>query len=302
MRVFVGIDGGATRATAWASDASGRALARVEGRIALIRTHSAAEVARSVAGLVRQALDAAGAAAGHGLCCALTGTGRRPEREAIEAELRQLGIARHVRVTTDAEAALFDSFGNGPGIVLIAGTGSIAWGRGPAGLQARVGGWGPVLGDGGSAWAIALAALRAVARAEDGMAEPTRLREAVLDGTGLTDTANMIQWIDQASRADVAALAPRVLDLASADTTAASIVAQAVSFLALHVVTLAARIGPWNDAVPLALGGGLLRRELPLRLAVQEHLAVQSPIRFRTLDRDIEGARGAAELARQLAG
>ncbi|MFN8579797.1 MAG: BadF/BadG/BcrA/BcrD ATPase family protein [Gemmatimonadaceae bacterium] len=86
-------------------------------------------------------------------CVGVAGVGRDEERQALHAALATRGIAEDIVVVTDAEVALEDAFGDGPGVLLIAGTGSICFGRGPAGALSRCGGWGPTIGDEGSgAW------------------------------------------------------------------------------------------------------------------------------------------------------
>ena len=84
-------------------------------------------------------------------------------------------LARHVEVTNDAAILLAAGTPDGWGVALVSGTGSIAFGRAPDGRTARGGGWGYLLGDEGSAYALVLAGLQAVARAADGRGEPTCL-------------------------------------------------------------------------------------------------------------------------------
>src|SRR5205085_11071904 len=93
-----------------------------------------------------------------------SGAGDPAQQGALAAALEGCGLATRLLVTTDAALALDAAFPGGAGIVLIAGTGSIAWARLPDGSPIRAGGLGPVLGDGGSGYAIGLDALRAVAR------------------------------------------------------------------------------------------------------------------------------------------
>jgi glucosamine kinase len=119
----------------------------------------------------------------------------RPERQHQERRLRAL--ARRVRVISDAEAAYFGALGDRPGILILAGTGSIAIGRSRAGRWERSGGLGPLLGDEGSAFWIGREWLRSVSRGED--FAPVRA---------------MVSGPDAVAR--IAALAPRVLRLARA--------------------------------------------------------------------------------------
>jgi hypothetical protein len=78
------------------------------------------------------------------LCVGVAGAGRDEERDTLQSALEADRIAGSVAVLTDAEIALEDAFGAGPGILLTAGTGSIAYGKGPTGLMARCGGWGRI--------------------------------------------------------------------------------------------------------------------------------------------------------------
>jgi len=302
VNVFVGVDGGATRAVALIAREAGDELARLEGPPAVIRTQSPERVAASLAELVQLAIAEAGLPVTTKpacLCCALTGVGRDDERMSVERALATFAIADRLLVTTDVEAALADAFGDGPGIVLVAGTGSIAWGRGPQRASGRAGGWGPRLGDEGSAWAIGMAALRAVVHAEDGTGPRTALADEVAHATRVDDVARLVRWTDVADRAAIAAIAPPVLALAPIDAVAGAIAKDATVALAALVQALVDRLGPWPDAVPVAFAGGLIARGRPLRDAVAErlrHTPGRPPIDL--LERDIDGARGAVRLAR----
>ncbi len=295
MAVFVGVDGGATRARALVVDQDGHTLARAEGEIALIREADARSVADTASALVRSALAGSGSDSAAALCCALTGVGRETERLAVERAIVKVAPAAHVRVTTDAEAALFDAFGSGAGIVVLSGTGSIAWGRAPDGRTARAGGWGPRLGDEGSAFAIGLAALRAVARGHDLRGRETLLESILVEHLKLAEATGLVGWTDHAARTDIAALAPFVLDAAAFDATAADIVANAANHLASHANAIVRRLGLWSGSVAVALGGGLLAPGRALRERVRE--AIEQLPFLHVLDADVDGARGAARLA-----
>src|SRR5437764_3315818 len=94
---------------------------------------------------------------------------------------------RRLIVTNDAVSALAGATASGQGIITIAGTGSIAFGRNASGRTARAGGWGYIFGDEGSGFDIVRQALRAALRMEEGWGPSTRLREVLIEATGSRD-------------------------------------------------------------------------------------------------------------------
>lgn len=300
--LYVGIDGGGTRTTALVTDESGTELARLEGDAGIVQTLDPAAGAATLADLARYAAAEAGEAGTvAALCCALAGAGREPERRALEDALRALHPAERVLVTTDAEAALRDALGTGPGMLLIAGTGSIAWGRAADGTTARAGGWGQLLGDEGSGYALGLGALQAVVRMHDGRGPATTLGEPVLRAAGVPAPEGLVAFAAGASKADVAALAPLVADAAAAgDGVAAALVADAAHELALHVAALRRRLPAAPQPLPVALAGGLLAPGGPLRDPTSAAIHALG-LAVHVLDRAVDGARGAAAIARDLA-
>ncbi|MYH48815.1 MAG: hypothetical protein F4151_04620, partial [Gammaproteobacteria bacterium] len=124
-----GVDGGGTRTRVLLLARDGATAGRAEGPAALVRPDRPAAAARVVADTVRRAADAAGVALPlPALWAGLAGAGQPRVRRALEAVLRNERIARAVRVGTDVEAAFHDAFGGGPGIVVVAGTGSVVLG------------------------------------------------------------------------------------------------------------------------------------------------------------------------------
>jgi N-acetylglucosamine kinase-like BadF-type ATPase len=300
-RAVIGIDGGGTATRVLILDERGGELARAEGGAALIDWPGTPIDIETVAATVGRAATAAGielpAAA---LCAGFAGVGREPERGAVEQALAGR-LAERARVITDAEAAFFDAFADGPGLLLIAGTGSMGLGRAEDGREARTGGWGLLLGDEGSGYDIGLSGLRAAVRAADGRGEATELLPRLVAELGLVQPEELIPWASMAPKTAFAALAPSVCELAAAgDALAAEIVASAVASLVAHVDALLSRLGPWSAPPGLALAGGLLAPGGPLRGALVAALAEHACVVF---EREVEAVRGAARLAlRDLAG
>lgn len=282
MALFIGIDGGGTRTTAAAFDGQGRELARVQGGAGLVRSTHPTAGAAALADLTERVLRAAGAAPpATALCCALAGAGRKEDRVAIAAALQREAIAQRIRVVTDADAAFHDAFASGPGILLIAGTGSIALGRGEGGTQlTRVGGWGTLLGDEGSGYALGRAALRACARAHDGRQGGTALLPLILEHLGIHAAEELIHWGGGATKREIAALAPLVLAaVEEGDDAARTIADNAARDLVGHVATLIRNLAPWPEAPTLALTGGLIAPGGPLRTRLIQALEPVAPFR-----------------------
>ena len=182
-RAYVlGVDGGGTKTQAVVLDAGGRVAGegqsgpsnplRVGVTSAAAAVREAFERALESAGLRRA--DVAAARVG------LAGVRRADLRERMRETLLSLGVPT-LEVSTDAEIALYGATGGEPGLVIIAGTGSICCGINARGRRACAGGWGPVAGDEGSGSWIARRGLQSVARAADGRGAPTSLTEPCLD-------------------------------------------------------------------------------------------------------------------------
>src|SRR5690606_35162334 len=121
------------------------------------------------------------------LCAGLAGVGNATEREIVEAAFRRARVADVVAVVSDGEIALHGALRGGPGILVIAGTGSVAYGRGEDGRVERCGGWGMVVGDEGSGYQTGRAGLRAALHAVDGRGAPTELLTDLLGVLGLAE-------------------------------------------------------------------------------------------------------------------
>lgn len=278
-RLVIGVDGGGTKTAAWlaAVDADGRVqiLGRGTGGasnpravgfdVALAHVQEAIEEAYGAAG--RTFDPAAGA------CLCLAGVARESERAEVRRWLERNPIAFHWRLAMDVEAivaatkppSLLEP--QAMSIALIAGTGSIAWGRTPRGDEARSGGWGYLLGDEGSAYAIGMAALRRLCRSADGREPPTRLTEVLLHQLEISDVSQLIEWLynGESHRAAIAQLCPHVFASLEIDQAAEQIARGAAQELALLVSSVAQRLGATGGDYDLALAGGVLQQQAMYR-------------------------------------
>jgi glucosamine kinase len=240
-------------------------------------------------------LSAAGKLNGDVLVVGAAGAGRDPERDELRKALRGENLAQRVVVTTDIEIALAAAFAEGPGIVISAGTGSIAVGRDRAGKQHRIGGYGWQMGDEGSGYAIGRAALGAVSRAADGRSPRTSLSERLLRATRSSDLDALIRWAAGASPAEVAALAPHVLAVAAeGDQLAQGITDYAARELSQLAICLLPKM-ELDPPVRVAVTGGLLAPDQPLRKTLLAKLAEEPA--FQPADTPVHAVEGALRLA-----
>lgn len=262
QRYLMGIDGGGSKTVALLADETGRVLGRGAAGASNFQVigHPAAQAAIqaamisawSDAGLASQPLS--------GLCVGLSGVDRPGERVLFQRFAAQIAPQAQVVIANDAELVLAAGTPDGWGLALICGTGSIVYGRSPAGRLARADGWGHLLGDEGSGYAIGLAALRAVMRAYDGRGPSTALSEAILTQWGLATATDLVARVYQGlqGKHEIAALASTVeASAAQGDVVAEQILAAAGRELAVAAQAVARRL-ELVDAVPCALAGGVI--------------------------------------------
>jgi glucosamine kinase len=293
-KVLIGADVGGSK-TAVAVSRDGKIVGRADGTGAAVRPGRALASASSIADVVRQALSAAGLLLGDVLVVGAAGAGRDPERDELQKALRGENVATKVLVTTDIDIALSAAFGDGPGIVVSAGTGSVAVGRDRTGARHRIGGYGWQMGDEGSGYAIGRASLGAVSRAVDERSPKTGLSDRLLTATRSDSYDDLVRWAASATPAEVAALAPHVLAVAASGDPLAQGIAD---YAARELSQLAICLLPKMDItppVPVAVTGGLLASGQALRKTLLAKLAEEPG--FRPVDEPVDAVAGALRLA-----
>ena len=293
----LGVDAGGTHTAVALASSNGGILARAEGPGAALRPGGAAasaaiilETARRAARQAKVNLPVSAVVVG------AAGAGRAPEQEELVAALLAAGVSRRARVMGDAELALAAAFESGPGILLNAGTGSCAFARDARGALHRSGGYGWQLGDDGGGYWLGRHALAAAGRAQDGIGERTTLPARIIAALGLRDFDDLIRWAAAATPAQVASLAPHLLNAAGEGEMVAR---QLVTEGAQHLLDLALALQrhfPGSHAIPVATMGGLLRPGSPL-LATVAALAARAMPRAELIGRPVDSAAGAVRLA-----
>jgi N-acetylglucosamine kinase-like BadF-type ATPase len=263
MRFFLGVDGGQSGTTALIGDEQGRVLGAGEG--GPCNHAGAAEGRQKLVRAVTDSITEACARAGldsHGQRFAAACFGMSGGPKDKQSILSEILRADRLVVTTDAAIALSGATGGEPGMITIAGTGSIAFGRNARERTARAGGWGYVFGDEGGGFDIVRQALRAALRHEEGWGPPTVLHAALLKATGAADANDALHlfYTEEWPRPRVAALAPLVDEAAMAgDLIACDILHNTAQQLAL--LTSSVRRQLWRSGEPARVAwiGGVFR-------------------------------------------
>ena len=218
----------------------------------------------------------------------VAGGGRAIDRTVVADHLVQLGVKKkfplkNIVVETDAQIALEAAFAGGPGIILIGGTGSIALYRTEDNKILRAGGWGSIIGDEGSGFAIGRDGLNAVFRQHDGRSEKTLLTKKALQFYGVAQVEHLVTKIYH-EKADVASFAPQVFEAVNErDRVAHGVLVKNSNDLAELVRVLIMQVRP-KRKLPICLMGGMLESENVYAKMVKEkiihalpHVLVQKP-------------------------
>ena len=255
----LGIDAGATKTVCLLADEHGTTVS--EGRGPGANLHLAGELA--VEKVLHEVMEAAlgeRAIAPAAICLGIAGVDREDEARTVRSIMRRIGHKSRILVVNDALVALVAGSRDRPGIVIIAGTGSIVYGRNARGEAARAGGWGHMIGDEGSGYWIGREALAAVMRAADDRGPATRLTDDILSFFGVADVSRLprIVYDREVPRMSVAALGPIVQGAAAqGDLVAARILEHAANELLLGAGSVASALQMRGDAFSFLLAGGV---------------------------------------------
>jgi glucosamine kinase len=263
---LIGIDGGGSSTRARLTDGAGRVLGQGSaGPSGLSLGVEAAWAQIDLA--IGRCLASAGLPGAAARECALgLGLAGANFKKQAQEFLGRAAHFAHLALETDGGAALLGAFSGKPGVVVVAGTGSVGEALRRDGSRASVGGWGFPVGDEGSGAWLGLGAVRAAQWALDGRAPRGALAEAVYGSIGAESEA-ILQWCAQAGQGAYAQLAPQVFAAADADPAAAALLGAAAG----SICEMADALDP-SGQLPVALCGSIgqqLAPRLPARLAIR---------------------------------
>ncbi len=324
MNMLLGIDGGGTRTTAWIADERGDVLGRATAGPSNPLKVGFEACQREILRAAREAMRAAVAAGSsrHGsnvaarlsrqpkakrggvkpppqaVVLGLAGTDRPPIHKKLEAWLRKAIPARKHLLTSDAAIALRAAIGDSPGIIVISGTGSIAFAQDERGQVLRSGGWGTLYDDAGSGYDLGRRAIMAALQDQDGRGPHTQLLERISKTLELKDISEVV--LKALEPHAIAALFPLVIEAAeSLDLVAERLCAQAGRDLAELALALARRLNWTKRIVPVVCAGGVFKASAAIRHSFSGALRRGAPL-ARVMLLEAEPVEGALALARQL--
>jgi glucosamine kinase len=301
---YLGIDGGGTKTTCAVGDETRLIAAATGGPSNIVRVGEA-QARESLHRAVHQACAASGITPQQVVRTCIGGSGAaRPELAAIVRGILAAILPTPIDVVGDMEIAMQAAFDDAPGVIVIAGTGSIAYGRDKIGKTLRAGGWGFEIGDEGSAHWIGRAAVSAILRASDRHADKiasSALAKALFKTWGVSSLSDLARAANSVPGPDFAVLFRAVV--ASEDELAREVLGQAGRELADVAAVVIRRLFCKDDQgpVPVAMIGGVFRHSALVREAFYNELQTLAP-GARVTPQVVEPVEGALRMARKAAG
>jgi N-acetylglucosamine kinase-like BadF-type ATPase len=265
MSLYVlGVDGGGTKTNAAILDEHSHLCGFGRGGPSNLDDLSLDVIQANISNAIHQACQMAGLASAcfDSAFFGMAGVVSPRDRHAIQkiAEAMHLAPPEHIGIDHDCRIALAGGLRGRPGIVLIAGTGSSCFGMNAERESWRAGGWAHLLADEGSGYWLGLHAMKIAVASYDGRAKPSVLMELVKRHLGLTDMNEIMHrlYVVGLSRAEMAALAPIVLDAAAAgDAAAINLIQRGTQELADYVLAVAQHLSLASGNPEIVLVGGL---------------------------------------------
>lgn len=272
MKFIAGIDGGGTKTRVACCDHDGNEIARKTFGAFNLNSIGIEKFTALLADIT-EFLNSVGKC--EAICIGSAGVSNELMVSAVSAAMENAGI-ENWQLVGDNVIALWGALNGAAGIAFIAGTGSICFGRGENGEEARSGGWGHLIGDEGSGYALGRDALVAIAQEWDGYGEKTMLTKLIAEELGLDTQRKLISYAYGGDKSVIAALAGLVSKAALAGDRAANrIIADNAEKMCANVGAVARKLALPETKV--AMLGGLLENDTPLKSAFVAAMARNYP-------------------------
>jgi N-acetylglucosamine kinase-like BadF-type ATPase len=268
---IIGIDGGGTKTTSVLCALDGVILAEAQGAPSNFQIIGIEQTSHTILDLIETCCHSVGCSISQigAVVAGLAGAGRSSDQQSMRDGIMDLAhtrnlIINNLIVESDARIALEGAFGGKPGMIVIAGTGSIVFGKDERGKVYRAGGWGRLIGDEGSGYAIGQQAFRAVARSLDDKSTKTKLTKLFEKKFGL-NTQEAIIYSLYKENFDIASVMPTVIEAVSKGDKAAKRILDNAALELVELIEIT--LNKMNTKIknpskrPLALIGGLLSND-----------------------------------------
>ena len=312
-RFYAGFDGGGTRTTCVLCDSEGSVLGVGSGgrsnyhntglrnALASLKRSFEGALAQSGVGNDRMSLEA---------CFGLAGLDSPKDTAAVKRGIRSMALGSGARrssdlVENDWRTAVTGAFIDEPGVTLVAGTGCVAAAQSDGGRRVvRVGGWGHVVDDRGSAYDIGRDALYAAMRDFDGRGPKTKLLKLIMQRLDVDDPQGIIArvYAEHMPVSEIASLSTLVSEAASGgDEVALQMLREKASILGELVVSAASRLGMLKTPFGVSLNGGVFKAGRPILGPLEERIRAAAP-RAEVVEPKLAPACGAVVLLLRRAG
>jgi len=296
VAIFLGIDGGGSKTSCLVGDeasvlgtgtTAGSNVVRVGEELARNALHESIKQACLSANVTPSQVEYA--------CVGLAGAARPEIKNVVQRMIAEI-IPGSIEITSDMEIALEAAFGGGPGVIVIAGTGSIAYGRNAQGQTARAGGWGFAISDEGSGYWVGRTAVATVVSAG---AQDTCLLKAIAKSWGVTTHQQVVMMANGTPTPDFAALFPVVLKAAEKQNKQArEVLTQASKELVGLAGNVINRVFSGAASAPVAVSGGVFAHSSQVREIFYNRLSKKYP-NVRLIEDVVEPVQGALQRARK---
>jgi glucosamine kinase len=297
---FLGIDGGGTKTECALGDEAEVLGSSIGGTVKIKKVGTdAAGVA--LEGAIRAACERAGVAA-HQIARTCIGVAGSSIPEVVDWTYSVLGqlVSGEVEVVNDALIAHRAAFNGGPGVLVIAGTGSNVLGINERGECGRAGGWGPIISDEGSGFWIGRTTVAQAMRAHDA-GRSTDLLNAVMDSWKLSTREEVVSMANSNPPPDFASLLPEILRCADAgDALAREILSLAAQELAQLARIVIRKVWPNGGEIAIAVTGGVFAHSAQIRQMFANSIRAERPGITVNLE-PVHPVMGALEMARKKA-
>jgi len=299
VSIFLGIDGGGSKTSSVIGDENSLLGMGTSAGSNVVRVGER-QARESLEAAIRQACAAAKITPTQikRTCVGIAG-GARPEIAEIVRRLLSEFVSGEIEVVGDMVIAMEAAFGSGAGVIVIAGTGSIAYGRNSKGQTARAGGWGFAISDEGSGHWIGRSAVAACMRSYDetGLENKSFLLDSIMKSWDVSTSEQLVIAANKSP--DFAALFPAVLTAADAgDATARGVLTQAGAELATLAQIVIARLFSHDETLPVAVSGGVFCNSARVREVFDKSVLAVYP-RASLDTKVIDPVQGALALARK---